>query len=487
MSKIYVAVRKRPMSGIEQSKGGKDVMDIPSQDALVLNQPMKKYDLTPYTERHQFAFDRVFDQREKNGTVFKEAVSPLLETVFSKGNATCFAYGQTGSGKTHTMLGNQQDPGIYLLAAEKLFSRLERGSQRISVAFFEIYGRKIFDLLNHRKKLVAREDAKGNIVICGLSEHAVNDEGDLMREMQIGTALRAQGATSANADSSRSHAVLRIQVQSATSGKSQGTISFIDLAGNERGSDTRDCDRQTRIEGAEINKSLLALKECIRALGMGKTHVPFRGSVLTEVLRDSFLGNSRTVMIANVSPSSTNCEHTLNTLRYTDRVKGLGGGGKRVRGAAAPRRQAVPEPARPPPDEVLELVRRLQVDRGGRRVAEPPASDDDASDEGEGDGAVEAAHTHVAARLQEEEEDLVVAYRRVLDKRVELMKAEVAAVCRLDNGGVRELDSFLAQIDSCLSDNIRCINEMRDRCASVREYLRQEELLGKSFQPRFRC
>lgn len=103
-----------------------------------------------------------------------------------------------------------------------------------------------------------------------------------------------------------------------------GRLSFIDLAGSERGADTFDNDRQTRLEGAEINKSLLALKECIRALDGGAGHVPFRGSKLTEVLRDSFVGEqARTVMIANISPSSSSVEHTLNTLRYADRVKGM--------------------------------------------------------------------------------------------------------------------------------------------------------------------
>ena len=98
-------------------------------------------------------------------------------------------------------------------------------------------------------------------------------------------------------------------------------MSFIDLAGSERGADTTDNNKQTRTEGAEINKSLLALKECIRALDLEKKHLPFRGSQLTKVLRDSFTGNSRTTMIANVSPANSCTEHTLNTLRYADRVK----------------------------------------------------------------------------------------------------------------------------------------------------------------------
>jgi kinesin family protein 2/24 len=106
-------------------------------------------------------------------------------------------------------------------------------------------------------------------------------------------------------------------------GKQYSKMSFIDLAGSERGADTMHTDKQTRMDGAEINKSLLALKECIRALDLNKTHTPFRGSKLTQVLKDSFVGNSKTTMIANISPASNSCEHTLNTLRYADRVKEL--------------------------------------------------------------------------------------------------------------------------------------------------------------------
>ena len=106
-------------------------------------------------------------------------------------------------------------------------------------------------------------------------------------------------------------------------GSEYSKISFIDLAGSERGADTMHNDKKTSIDGAEINKSLLALKECIRALDLDKKHTPFRGSKLTQVLKDSFVGNSKTTMIANVSPAQNCCEHTLNTLRYADRVKEL--------------------------------------------------------------------------------------------------------------------------------------------------------------------
>ena len=142
-----------------------------------------------------------------------------------------------------------------------------------------------------------------------------------MDTLATGMELRASGTTQANAESSRSHAIMQMVLKH--NGRLYSKISFIDLAGSERGADTMKTNKQTQMDGAEINKSLLALKECIRALDLDKKHTPFRGSKLTQVLKDSFVGNSKTTMIANISPASGCCEHTLNTLRYADRVKEL--------------------------------------------------------------------------------------------------------------------------------------------------------------------
>ena len=144
-----------------------------------------------------------------------------------------------------------------------------------------------------------------------------------MQVIGSGLQARTSGVTGANDESSRSHAILQLQLKRTADQKPLGKMSFIDLAGSERGADTIDQNKQTRLDGAEINKSLLALKECIRALDLEKKHLPFRGSKLTQVLKDSFTGNSKTTMIANVSPANSCCEHTLNTLRYADRVKEL--------------------------------------------------------------------------------------------------------------------------------------------------------------------
>ncbi|OXB55525.1 hypothetical protein ASZ78_003801 [Callipepla squamata] len=187
----------------------------------------------------------------------------------------------------------------------------------------DVYMKTAHPLIQHIfNGLFAREDSKHVVQIVGLREVQV-DSVDLLLEVILkGGKERSTGATGVNSDSSRSHAIIQIQIKD-TANRTFGRISFIDLAGSERAADARDSDRQTKMEGAEINQSLLALKECIRALDQEHAHTPFRQSKLTQVLKDSFIGNSKTCMIANVSPSHIATEHTLNTLRYADRVKEL--------------------------------------------------------------------------------------------------------------------------------------------------------------------
>lgn len=190
----------------------------------------------------------------------------------------------------------------------------------------------MYDLLNDRGVVKCLEDAKQQVQLPGLTEHDIGSVEALLQMMSRAHLLRSVGSTGANMESSRSHQILQlsIKVQISTgvgknkklSMKDFGKLSFIDLAGSERGADTNHNSKQTRMEGAEINTSLLALKEVIRSLERKHGHTPFRGSKLTQVLKDSFVGEkTRTCMIACVSPSHTNCEHTLNTLRYADRVK----------------------------------------------------------------------------------------------------------------------------------------------------------------------
>ncbi|XP_041063819.1 kinesin-like protein KIF2C isoform X3 [Carcharodon carcharias] len=334
LHKICVCVRKRPLSKKEKAKKEIDVITVSSKNVVLVHEPKMKVDLTKYLDNQPFRFDYAFDDFVTNEEVYRFTAKPLVRTIFERGMATCFAYGQTGSGKTHTMGGNfsgkNQDcsKGIYAFATQDVFLLLEQPrykdlNLKVSVSFFEIYSGKVFDLLNKKTKLRIMEDNKQQVQIVGLQEQNVFCVDDVIMNIDMGNNYRTSGQTSANSNSSRSHAVFQIILR--RNDKLYGQFSLIDLAGNERGADTSSADRQTRMEGAEINKSLLALKECIRSLGQNSIYTPFRASKLTLVLRDSFIGeNSRTCMIAMISPGLNSCEHTLNTLRYADRVKELG-------------------------------------------------------------------------------------------------------------------------------------------------------------------
>ena len=333
ISKIRVIIRKRPANRRESAQNDIDIITTEGNNTIIVKELKNKLDLTKYIEEHRFKFDRAYADESSNQQIYEEMLKSMIEAAFKKTKITCFAYGQTGSGKTYTMLGNNhikndkspKIPGLYLLSCIDIFNNLQKqefSNLEIWVSFYEIYCNKLFDLLNNKNILQAREDGKGNICIAGLVEKNTKNIQELLDIIDYGLASRTVGITGANLDSSRSHAILQIAIKTKD-GEKFSKISFIDLAGSERAVDTIDTNKKTKIDGAEINKSLLALKECIRALDMEKRHKPFRGSKLTLVLRDSFIGNCLTLMIANISPCLSCSEHTLNTLRYADRVKEL--------------------------------------------------------------------------------------------------------------------------------------------------------------------
>ncbi|KAF8017225.1 hypothetical protein BT93_H2424 [Corymbia citriodora subsp. variegata] len=397
VAKIKVVVRKRPLNKKELSRKEDDIVTVYDNTYLAVHEPKLKVDLTAYVEKHEFCFDAVLNEQVTNDEVYRETVEPIIPIIFQRTKATCFAYGQTGSGKTYTM------QPLPLRAAQDLVRLLHQPvyrSQRFKLwlSYFEIYGGKLYDLLSDRKKLCMREDGRQQVCIVGLQEFEVSDVQIVKEYIERGNAARSTGSTGANEESSRSHAILQLVVKKhnevkesrrnndgneSKNGKVVGKISFIDLAGSERGADTTDNDRQTRIEGAEINKSLLALKECIRALDNDQIHIPFRGSKLTEVLRDSFVGNSRTVMISCISPNAGSCEHTLNTLRYADRVKSLSKSGNSRKDQAvnsAPGSKDSSSVSLLPNSVDLEDQDAKAVDLGRRVVEKENASQSSATD-----------------------------------------------------------------------------------------------------------
>ncbi|KAG9131154.1 hypothetical protein Leryth_020149 [Lithospermum erythrorhizon] len=249
VAKIKVVVRKRPLNKKELTKNEEDIIQTQS-NYLAVHETKLKVDLTEYVEKHEFVFDAVLNEEVSNDEVYQETVEPIVPIIFQQTKATCFAYGQTGSGKTYTM---KPLP----LKASRDILRLMNHTYRnqgfqLFVSFFEIYGGKLFDLLNERKKLFMREDGKKQVCIVGLDEYRVSDVETIKELIEKGNATRSTGTTGANEESSRSHAILQLAIKRSVIGnnskppKPVGKLSFIDLAGSERGADTTDNDKQTR-------------------------------------------------------------------------------------------------------------------------------------------------------------------------------------------------------------------------------------------------
>ena len=284
-----------------------------------------------------FGFDRVFDENTTQGDVYEATTRNLLDSVLDGYNATVFAYGATGCGKTHTITGTVQQPGVIFLTMQELFERIsERTEEKVtevSLSYLEIYNETIRDLLvpgGSKAGLMLREDANQAVSVAGLSSHHPQNVEEVMDMIMRGNEYRTMSPTEANATSSRSHAVLQINVSQkdrnadVNEPHTMATLSIIDLAGSERASATKNRGERL-IEGANINKSLLALGSCINALcdPRKRNHVPYRNSKLTRLLKFSLGGNCKTVMIVCVSPSSQHFDETQNTLRYANRAKNI--------------------------------------------------------------------------------------------------------------------------------------------------------------------
>ncbi|KAE8680779.1 Kinesin-like protein KIF2C [Hibiscus syriacus] len=527
VAKIKVVVRKRPLNKKELAKNEKDIIETLS-NSLVVHETKLKVDLTEYLEKHEFVFDAVLNEEVSNDEVYRETVEPIVPIIFQRTKATCFAYGQTGSGKTYTM---KPLP----LRASRDILRLMHHSYRnqgfqLFVSFFEIYGGKLYDLLGDRKKLCMREDGKQQVCIVGLQEYTVSDVETIKELIEKGNATRSTGTTGANEESSRSHAILQLAIKRSVDGNGSkpprlvGKLSFIDLAGSERGADTTDNDKQTRMEGAEINKSLLALKECIRALDNDQGHIPFRGSKLTEVLRDSFMGNSRTVMISCISPSSGSCEHTLNTLRYADRVKSLSKGGNPKKDVLSSTYNLKESTAQPLSSVLPTASSFLEDDINDTRPDENERDDFDASEDtfeqeklmwkqnGKRDQyslstlesklpkpnsqtkwkePVRSDFKHSNSdddlnALLQEEEDLVNAHRKQVEETMNIVKEEMNLLVEADQPG-NQLDNYISRLAAILSQKAAGIIQLQTRLAHFQKRLKEHNVLVSSSGYRSRC
>ncbi|NWS46056.1 KI18B protein, partial [Probosciger aterrimus] len=339
---VAVMVRVRPLAPCERERPMHPVLHVVDQHVIVLNPeepggPAGSV-LPVRGPKHQgkdlkFVFDRVFGEEATQEEVFQHTTSEVLDSVLDGYNCSVFAYGATGAGKTYTMLGSERSPGIMYFTMVELYKRMEARKQEKScevlVSYQEVYNEQIYDLLEPKGPLAIREDPERGVVVQGLSFHQPASAEQLLEMLANGNKNRTQHPTDANAASSRSHAIFQIHVKqqdcigSLTRGLKVGKMSLIDLAGSERASVANTRGERLR-EGANINRSLLALINVINALADAKSkksHIPYRDSKLTRLLKDSIGGNCRTVILAAVSPSVLAYEDTYNTLKYASRAK----------------------------------------------------------------------------------------------------------------------------------------------------------------------
>ncbi len=340
---ITVAVRKRPLSKKEQEFNSSVIARILDKKIVVLLDPYEyngHSDVFKNRSKEQhYAFDYAFDDNTSQEDLFNNTVAPLIPTVLDGYNCTVFAYGATGAGKTYTMLGTDQNPGVMPLSLKYLFENIENITSdklvNVKLWYLEIYNECLRDLIkpNNDDNIDIREDPQRGTLISGITEVLVKKTQDIMLLLRKGNKNRTTETTNANETSSRSHAVLQltVEIKDKNSGIQQevktSRFSLIDLAGSERASATQNKGIRL-IEGGNINRSLLTLGNCITALadfaekGI-KPHIPYRDSKLTRILKDSLGGNSKTVMIANISPSAISFDDTYNTLKYANRAKNI--------------------------------------------------------------------------------------------------------------------------------------------------------------------
>uniref|UniRef100_A0A667XYK5 Kinesin-like protein n=1 Tax=Myripristis murdjan TaxID=586833 RepID=A0A667XYK5_9TELE len=344
-SHVKVVVRVRPTNDSEKCDNFRNVVQVVDNHMLIFDpkeqqipcfgsQRVQNRNINKRANKDlKFVFDNVFGEDSTQVDIFENTTKGVLDSVMNGFNCTVFAYGATGAGKTHTMLGSQNDPGVMYRTMKELFRRMDEVKEDkvfdVAFSYLEVYNEQIRDLLANVGPLAVREDSSKGVVVQGLTLHQPKSAEHILEALDYGNQNRTQHPTDMNATSSRSHAVFQVYLrqQDKTASLNPNVcvakMSLIDLAGSERASATNAKGARLR-EGANINRSLLALGNVINALAdpkSKKAHIPYRDSKLTRLLKDSLGGNCRTVMIANVSPSSKSYDDTHNTLKYANRAK----------------------------------------------------------------------------------------------------------------------------------------------------------------------
>ena len=333
-----VAVRCRPLFGKEIKEGREAIVecDVTRGEIRIVNPK------NPDDPPKQFTFDNVYDSRNSQLEIYEESALPIVRAAIEGYNGTIFCYGQTGTGKTHTMEGKDEpasERGIIPNAFETLFGDIDAVDSTnknflVRASFLEIYNENVRDLLgkDQSKTCDLKETPERGVYVKDLTTFVVKSVAEIRKVLEVGKKNRSVGATLMNADSSRSHSIFTVTVETSEvdpGGREEdahirvGKLNLVDLAGSERQSKTQATGDRLK-EATKINLSLSALGNVISALVDGKSaHIPYRDSKLTRLLQDSLGGNTKTVMIANLGPADYNFDETMSTLRYANRAKNI--------------------------------------------------------------------------------------------------------------------------------------------------------------------
>ncbi|PNH06269.1 Kinesin-II subunit [Tetrabaena socialis] len=330
---VKVCVRCRPLNSKEKGDNRSTILEVDQKTGLVtLHNP--KGDEPP----KNFTFDISFDWNVTQKEVYDIVARPIVNSVADGYNGTIFAYGQTGTGKTHTMEGapTPELQGIIPNCFDHVFEIVNSsaGTKQwmVRASYLEIYNEEVRDLLSKdpKSKLELKEHKEGGVYVKGLNAFVVKGVPELKNVLEVGRKNRSVGATAMNQDSSRSHSIFTITIETIENTQAQpdghirvGKLNLVDLAGSERQDKTGATGDRLK-EATKINLSLSALGNVISALVDGKSgHVPYRDSKLTRLLQDSLGGNTKTIMCANMGPADWNYDETLSTLRYANRAKNI--------------------------------------------------------------------------------------------------------------------------------------------------------------------
>lgn len=308
MAKVYTMVRIKPLPRNITN----DIINLNMTKAeLIFNEKKLAYNLENICKQHIFNFDKIYSDKSTTDDIFNDIGIQIVDNFLKRINSTIFVFGQTGTGKTHTIMGSNGFVGFFKILLEYLTDM----KQKINISIIEIYNDTCYDILNNNNIIYQREDNSGNIHLRGVKYDNIYHKSDISRIYYKINTNRKVGISSQNDRSSRSH--LQIKISSSTG----SFIKILDLAGSERASQSNFINKNVFRENAEINKSLLILKECIRGIKNKNSYIPIRGSKLTKLLKDSFVGKCNTYVLGTVSQEEKNMVDSISTLNYISDLK----------------------------------------------------------------------------------------------------------------------------------------------------------------------